>query len=91
VLVVSIVALIVGATSVTKTCQASAGDNFAFIAGIVCVVVGAVVGLGTIAQAIRRRRVRPDFWWYIGSAAACAATIVVGTFATASGFTLCIG
>jgi hypothetical protein len=89
-LAVSIAALVVGVTSVAKTCEATAGDNFAFDAGLVCACIGAVVGMATIFQAIRRRRVRPDFWWYLGIAAACAVTIVVSTFATASGFTFCI-
>lgn len=90
-LAVSIAALIVGVTSVAKTCEATAGDDFAFFAGLVCVSVAAAVGLAAIVQALRRRRARPDFWWYLGSAAGCAATIVVGTFATAYGFTVCLG
>jgi len=90
-LAVSIAALIVGVASVAKTCKATAGDNFAFVGGIACASVGAVLGLGAIVQAIRRRRARPDFWWYLGIAAACAVAIIVATFATASGFTLCIG
>lgn len=90
-LVVSIVALIVGVTSVAKTCEATAGDDFAFGAGIVCACVGAIVGLSAIVQAIRRRGARPAFWWYLGTAAGCAATIVIATFATAYGFTVCVG
>jgi hypothetical protein len=90
-LVVSIVALIVGVTSVAKTCEATAGDNFAFVAGIVCACVGAVVGLTAIVQAIRRRGARPAFWWYLGTAAGCVGTIVISTFATAYGFTVCVG
>lgn len=89
-LAVSIAALIIGVASVARTCQATAGDRFAFVGGIACASVGAVIGLGTIAQAIRRRRARPAFWWYLGTAAVCAATIVIGTFASASGFTLCL-
>jgi uncharacterized membrane-anchored protein len=91
VLAVSIAALIVGVTSVAKTCEATAGDNFAFDAGLVCVCVGAVVGLAAIVQALRKRRARPDFWWYLGTATACVATIVIGTFASAYGFTVCVG
>jgi hypothetical protein len=90
-LAVSIAALIVGVTSVAKTCEATAGDDFAFAAGIACVCVAAVVGLAAIVQALRRRRARPDFWWYLGSASGCVATIVIGTFATAYGFTVCVG
>jgi hypothetical protein len=90
-LVVSIVALIVGVTSVAKTCEATAGDNFAFGAGIVCACIGGIVGLITIVQAIRRRRARPAFWWYLATAAVSAATIVIATFATAYGFTVCVG
>jgi hypothetical protein len=90
-LVVSIVALIVGVTSVTPTCRAGAGDTFAFDAGLICACVAAVVGLAAIVQAIRRRRMRPDFWWYLGSGAGSVATIVIATFATAYGFTVCIG
>jgi hypothetical protein len=90
-LVVSIVALIVGVTSVTQTCRAGAGDTFAFDAGLVCACLAAVVGLAAIVQAIRRRRMRPDFWWYLGSGAGSVATIVIATFATAYGFTVCIG
>lgn len=90
-LVVSIVALIVGVTSVAQTCKATAGDTFAFDAGLACACLAAVVGLAAIVQAIRRRRARPDFWWYLGSGAGCVATIVIATFATAYGFTVCIG
>jgi hypothetical protein len=90
-LAVSIAALVVGAASVAKTCEATTGDTFAFDAGLVCACVGGVVGLTAIVLAIRRRRARPDFWWYLGSAAGCVATIVVGTFATAYGFTVCLG
>jgi FtsH-binding integral membrane protein len=90
-LVVSIVALIVGATSVAQTCKSTAGDTFAFDAGLVCACLAAVIGLAAIVQAIRRRRARPDFWWYLGSGAGCVATIVIATFATAYGFTVCVG
>jgi uncharacterized membrane protein (UPF0136 family) len=88
---VSIAALIVGVTSVSHTCAATTADDFAFDAGIACACVGTVVGLGAIALAIRRRKARPDFWWYLGSAAVCVATIVIGTFASAYGFTVCVG
>jgi hypothetical protein len=87
---VSIAALIVGVASVTQTCEATSGDTFAFGAGLVCACIGAAGGLAAIVQAVRRRRARPDFWWYLGIAAACAVTVVVSTFATAYGFTLCI-
>jgi len=90
-LAVSTAALIVGVASVAQTCKATTGDDFAFDTGLVCVCVGAVIGLAAIVQAIRRRRARPDFWWYLGSAAGCVATIVIGTFATAYGFTVCVG
>jgi hypothetical protein len=90
-LAISIAALIAGVTSVAKTCEATAADNFAFDAGLVCVCVGAVVGFAAIIQALRRRRARPDFWWYLGTATACVATIVIGTFASAYGFTVCVG
>ena len=89
-LAVSIAALIVGVASVAQTCEATAGDTFAFDGGLVCACIGAVGGVAAIVQAIRRRRARPDFWWYLGIATACAITVVVATFATASGFTLCI-
>jgi len=90
-LVVSIVALIVGVTSVTQTCKATTADTFAFDAGLVCACAAAVLGLAAVVQAIRRRRARPDFWWYLGSGAGCVATIVIATFATAYGFTVCVG
>jgi hypothetical protein len=89
-LVVSIVALLIGVGSQSQTCEATGGDDFAFVAGLVCVCVGALGGVVAIVQAIRRRRARPDFWWYLGSATAGAAAVVVGTAAAASGFTFCL-
>jgi len=90
-LLVSIVALLVGIGSQPQTCEATAGQNFAFGAGLVCAAVGAVAGLAAIVQAIRRRRARPQFWWYLGTATAATAALVVGTFASAYGFTFCLG
>jgi hypothetical protein len=88
-LAVSIVALLVGLGSPSQTCEATGGQNFAFVAGLVCSSIGALGGLVAIVQAIRRRRARPQFWWYLGSATAGTAAVIVGTAASASGFTVC--
>jgi hypothetical protein len=88
-LVLSVVALLVGLGSHPQTCQATGGQDFAFFAGLVCVGAGALAGVAAIVQAIRRRRARPSFWWYVGTATAAGATVVVGTAASASGFTIC--
>jgi len=90
-LAVSIVALVVGIGSPSQTCEATGGQNFAFVAGLACAGVGALAGVIAVVQAIRRHRARPAFWWYLGSAAGAAATVLVGTAASASGFTFCLG
>jgi len=90
-LAMSIAALLVGIASPSQTCESTHGQDFAFDAGLACASIGAIAGIAAIVQAIRRRRDRPHLWWYLGSTAAAAATIVVGTAATAAGFTFCLG
>jgi peptidoglycan/LPS O-acetylase OafA/YrhL len=89
VLALSVAAMIVGLVSVEQTCKATSEDDAAFVTGLVC--FGLAVGTGVIAivQALRRRRARPHFWWYLGSAAAAVASVFASTIAVSSSFAFC--